>query len=436
MRHTFGIHALRRRIREFCRADEGHVAVIFTLALLPVVGITGGAIDYSHATAVKASMQAALDATALALSREATSLTDTQLQERASAYFGAAFNRPEAPGVTVTATYTGGSGSTIRVKSSGKVKTHFLGILGINEIAISSTSKTKWGNKRLRVALALDVTGSMASSNKLTTLKPAVKNLLNQLKGVASTTDDVYVSIIPFSKDVNVGPGNYSSSWIRWDLWEARNGTCSNSSYSKKSTCTSNGHTWTPANHNTWNGCVTDRDQDYDTTNTAPTDANTATLFPAEQYSSCPAALMALSYDWTALTQKIDELQPAGNTNQTIGLQWAFQALTTNSPLAVPPKDPNYKYEDAIILLTDGMNTENRFTSSEWSIDQRMQATCNNVKAAGVIVYTVLVMAGNATLLQNCASDSSKYFALTSADQMIAAFNTIGTSLTKLRIAE
>jgi Flp pilus assembly protein TadG len=431
-----GLNRLPRSIRAFWRGEEGNVAVIFTLALLPVVGMTGGAIDYSHATAVRASMQAALDATALALSKEAVSLNATQLQEKAVAYFGAAFNRPEAPGVTVTATYTGGSGSTIKVKSSGKVKTHFLGILGINEIAISSASRTKWGTKRLRVALALDVTGSMASSNKMTTLKPAVKNLLNQLKAVATTNGDVYVSIIPFSKDVNVGSGNYSSSWVRWDLWEARNGTCSNPSYSKKSSCTWNGHTWTPANHNTWNGCITDRDQDYDTTNTAPDSTNQPTMFPAEQYDSCPAALMALSYDWTALTQKIDELQPAGNTNQTIGLQWAFQALTTNSPLAVPPKDGNYKYEDAIILLTDGLNTENRFTSSESSIDQRMQIACNNVKASGVVVYTVLVMAGNATLLKNCASDASKYFALTSADQMIAAFNTIGTSLTQLRIAE
>jgi len=159
-------------------------------------------------------------------------------------------------------------------------------------------------------------------------------------------------------------------------------------------------------------------------------------MFPAEQYGSCPAPLMTLSYDWPALTQKIDEQQPAGTTNQTIGLQRTFQSLTSSSPLAVPSKDTNYKYEDAIILITDGMNTQNRFTSSETSIDQRMAATCNNVKATGVTVYTARVMAGNATLLQNCATESSKYFALTSADRMITAFNTIGTALPKLRIVQ
>jgi len=40
------------------------------------------------------------------------------------------------------------------------------------------------------------------------------------------------------------------------------------------------------------------------------------------------------------------------------------------------------------------------------------------------------------TLLQNCATDSTKFFLLTSASQIITTFNTIGTNLTKLRIAQ
>jgi len=89
-----------------------------------------------------------------------------------------------------------------------------------------------------------------------------------------------------------------------------------------KSDCLKKSGKWTPNKHKTWNGCVTDRDQDYDTKNTAPTPGNPATLFPAEQYGTCPVPLMALSYDWTALNKKIDAMQPDGNTNQAIGLQW------------------------------------------------------------------------------------------------------------------
>ena len=37
-------------------------------------------------------------------------------------------------------------------------------------------------------------------------LKTASHNLLDQLKSAAHKPEDVYVSIVPFSKDVNFGP--------------------------------------------------------------------------------------------------------------------------------------------------------------------------------------------------------------------------------------
>ena len=71
---------------------------------------------------------------------------------------------------------------------------------------------------RLRVALALDNTGSMSSNGKMTALKSATKSLLTQLKAAATQNGDVYVSIIPFSKDVNVGSSNYNASLDRIGL--------------------------------------------------------------------------------------------------------------------------------------------------------------------------------------------------------------------------
>jgi hypothetical protein len=89
-------------------------------------------------------------------------------------------------------------------------------------------------------------------------------------------------------------------------------------------------------------------------------------------------------------------------------------------------------------LLTDGLNTEYRWYTSESSIDTRQQTTCDNVKAAGITIYAVQVNTGTdakSTLLQNCASSSDKFFLLTTANSMVTTFNTIGTNLTKLRIA-
>jgi uncharacterized protein YegL len=328
-----------------------------------------------------------------------------------------------------------------------------MGIMGFSQLPINVSSTTAWGMSRLRVALVLDNTGSMSSSGKMTALKKASHNLLTQLQNAVSKNGDVYVSIIPFSKDVNVGgPTNYNANWIDWEEWDADNGhdesttTCTTTvtgkSGKKKKKCTTS-TTWVPDNHNTWNGCVTDRDQDYDTTNTPPNPADASlppsipsTLFPAEQYGSCPVELMPLSYNWTQLNKKIDDMTPKGNTNQTIGLQWGFQALTANSPLPVPPLDPNYQYQQVVILLTDGLNTENRWTSTASQIDARTKKVCDNIKKAGITIYAVLVMAGNSNLLQSCASDPSKYFMLTSADQIITTFDKIGTALSQLRVAK
>ena len=94
-----------------------------------------------------------------------------------------------------------------------------------------------------------------------------------------------------------------------------------------------------------------------------------------------------------------------------------WQSLTA-APFTIPAQDPNYQYSQVIILLTDGLNTQDRWYTNASSIDARQQKTCANLKTAGITVYTVQVNTDNeatSTLLQNCASDSSKFFLLTSS---------------------
>ncbi len=424
---------------------KGGVTPLLALGIIPIVGAVGAAVDYSRANSVRTAMQAAGDATALMLAKSASTTTPDQLQQNATAYFQANFHRPEAQGLQVTATYAqGASGSTVTVNGAATVNTSFIGLMGISQIPLTTTGTVSWSNARLRVALVLDNTGSMAQYGKMTALQTASHNLLNQLKSAAQQDGDVYVSIIPFAKDVNVGASNYTQSWIKWsgesDTWDERNGTCTKSSYHTKSTCTANKGAWTPKNHNTWNGCVMDRDQNYDTLNTSPSTASTQ--FPAEQYSACPAALMGLSYDWTALNSKIDAMKPSGGTNQAIGLAWGWQSLT-NAPLSVPTMDPTYQYQQIVILLTDGLNTQDRWYGNGYNtstqVDARQQTLCGNIKAAGITIYTVQVNTDGdptSSLLQQCASDPTKFFLLTNANEIVTTFNTIGTSLQQLHLAK
>ncbi len=422
-------------LARFYNDRNGGVAPMLAILIVPLLGAVGAAVDYTRASAARTAMQTSLNSTALMLSKTASAKTQEQLQTDATETFTALFKGGDVQNVTVTASYSSDGGSKVTLTSNGTVPTDFLNVLGFGAININASTTATWGNSRVRVALVLDNTGSMARDDKMTALKAASHNLLDQLKSAAQVPEDVYVSVVPFSKDVNVGTSNVGESWLRWDLWEAENGTCSNTYYHNQNSCVSHGKTWTPASHSTWNGCITDRDQNYDTTNDAPVAGST--LYPTEQYSSCPAELIGLSNDWTALSSKIDAMQPQGNTNQAIGLQMGWQSLTA-APFTIPEFDPNYQYKQVIILLSDGLNTEDRWYTNASSINARQQKTCDNIKAAGITIYAVQVNTGGdptSTLLQSCASNSSKFFLLTSSTQIITTFDQIGTALSNLRLA-
>jgi hypothetical protein len=135
----------------------------------------------------------------------------------------------------------------------------------------------------------------------------------------------------------------------------------------------------------------------------------------------------------------VSNMSPNGNTNQAIGLQLGWMSLVGGGPFTSPAMDPNYQYKQIIILLTDGLNTQDRWYTSQSSIDAREQLTCNNIKAAGITLYTIQVNTGGdptSTLLQNCATDSTKFYLLTSASQILTTFNSIGTNLSQLYVAK
>jgi Flp pilus assembly protein TadG len=411
-------------LQNFGRANSGNVAITFALGLLAMSGAVGAALDYSRANSVKVSMQSALDATALMLAKEAGNLTASDLQTNGTKYFLTNFNRTGVNNLQVTVTATSGS-STILVNGSGSIDATIMQILGFKTLNIGGSATAIWGAKSLlRIALVLDNTGSMADAGKMTALQTATRNMLSKLNSAAKSNGDVLVSIIPFAKDVNLGASNYNAGWTDWTGWDAANS----------------------GGHNTWNGCVTDRGDtsgpssgNYDTNVAAPTTGNAATLYAAEQYSSCPQAAMALGYNWTAMNSLVNNMTPNGNTNQGIGLQVGWMSLTQNAVINAPVKNSAYTYGEHIILLTDGLNTQNRWSTSQASIDARQAILCNNIKAAGITLWTIQVNTGGdptSTLLQSCATDSGKFFLLTTATQIISTFDAISFKITQLHLSK
>jgi Flp pilus assembly protein TadG len=671
------IRHIRDAARRFVAANDGNIAVIFTIAAIPIIGFVGAAIDYSRTNNARSSMQSALDSTALMLSKDLSSgtITASQIQQAAQGYFTALYTNPDGKPVTptgavgpVSATYTannGNMGNTIQLSVNASVTTDFMKVFSKSLSTLNFTvgSTTAWGNAKMRVALALDNTGSMADNGKITALRNAVAGsggLIDQLSALAQNPGDVYISVIPFAKVVNAGSTNYGATWIDWTDWLSpptvqpnnnvggppnlqtslpfnwhavgpgmncpftnnsggftctngfANGSssvskipsngyicpsvdynshtlyngcwdselvndaspqvfCSGSSQcvcpsgaptsgSNKCKCTGSGsntscvgpryiHNWTqpapvdttdnlnqphlsfqvgfntqdtsahiPTNANpnpnpawigvgstptlcatptslncmtpvannwnqpstnpisTWTGCITDRAQSFDETGDAPATGNVATLFPANQYyenstsycnpnSSTPLETMIpMSYNWSALKTAVNAMQPTGGTDQSVGLAWAWQSLLQTGPIPAPAEDPNATYNRVIIILSDGLNTEDRWpnygdgstqntTNGVGDIDTRQAQQCINLRNAKdangkpmYTVYTIQVDTSSppdptSTLLQSCASsngqpDPSKFYMLTSSSQIATTFTTIGTALSQLRVAQ
>jgi hypothetical protein len=198
--------------------------------------------------------------------------------------------------------------------------------------------------------------------------------------------------------------------------------------------------------HSIWTGCINDRDQDNDISNVAPStavgaDTAPSTKFYAEQWADClPATITPMSYAWSDLKNQIDAMTPSGNTNQAVGLAWGWQSLsTTNGPIMAPAKDSTHIYQDYVVLLSDGLNTQNRWYTNASNIDARQELLCQNVKDSGVKIFTIQVNISSkdptSQVLQDCASDGN-FQMITSATQTADAFQNILTQISQLRIAK
>jgi Flp pilus assembly protein TadG len=457
MLDTVVFRRIRTAVSRFAGANDGNIAILFGIAVIPIITFVGAAVDYTRANSARSSMQAALDSTALMLAKDLSqgTIQASQISEKADAYFKALYTNDEAKAVKISATYTqnSGKGSTVLVNGSGNIETGFMRVAGFPTMDFKTSSTSAWGNARMRVAMVLDVTGSMKDDGKMAAMQKAAKALVDQLAKLVKTDGDVYISMVPFAKDVNLGTSYKDATWIDWGFWSDQNptwGTCSNTSKTNKTDCLSkSGRTWTP-DKTKWTGCVTDRTQNYDITNAEPTSTNAPTMVVPEEYGSyCKSGstaymppIVPLTYNWTTLKDAIGTLKPTGNTNQGIGLAWGWLTLGVGkAPFNAPAKDTdNYDYTDAIVLLSDGLNTQNRWTSDPAKIDDREEKMCAAAKAApnNITIYTVQVNTGGdktSQVLKDCASSADKFYLITDPNKTVSVFNSIGQSLSKLRVS-
>jgi len=412
-------------MRRFRRDQRGNVLVMAGFLTVPVIGIVGVTVDYSRASNARQALSSAIDSASLMAARDAQKLSDAQLRDRIDSWIRdnlPASAKSEFTGATVLIDRTA---RTIKISANANVETTIGRVLGPQYIPVASDSQSTWGTNKIELALVLDNTGSMSNSDKMTNLKVASKDLINIMKDAAIETDQIRISIVPFNTQVRIARSFKDESWMRYGLTRQTN--CG------KKGCTTQTMTKTIWAQST-EGCIADRDPNYDTTDGGSYSASDQ-QYPAFWCSqSTLAETMPLTSDWTALTNRIDAMTPVGNTNVTIGAVWGWATLSQGAPFteAKPATEPRLK--KYMILLTDGDNTQNRFTTTQSEIDARTRLACQNIKGAGINLYTIRVIDGNAALLKECASKPEMYYEVTSASQLSPIFKTIANEISAVRL--
>ena len=195
--------------------SRGNVAIVFGLMAVPLVGIVGLSIDTMRAYTVRHQLQRALDSAALAGGRLfSADERDAVIQNYFDQNIEDIRYGSSHSDLVITSDPVSG---TLNVEAEAEVRTTLGRVLGVETLKINADVQVVRNETTLEVALAIDTTGSMgwndSSGNyKMDAAKDAANLLLNILYNNKDEDEDVFVSVVPFVQNVNVG-SNYSS-WL------------------------------------------------------------------------------------------------------------------------------------------------------------------------------------------------------------------------------
>lgn len=333
-------------VANFRTDRRANVAVMTAIAVIPIFAAIGCVVDYTMATTVKTRLQAAADATSLAVISVNSSVVATAKKMTGSgevsgnsAFINNFFtsdlstlaNYPTLS-LTTASVVKNGQVLTATVAYTAEVPTYFMGIFGVGfkNITVSGTSKSTYTLPTyLDVYLMLDVSGSMgfpSTSGEQTRLMAINPNSYGQYAGGCAFA--CHFTGAGTCKDVVVSGTSETT------------GTCGCPDYGTR---TDNGK-WiqaqvtqiAPTGQTTNNLC-----KSYDLTRTAGNSANTPVTFcPSAGTSACiQLRLDAVGYAVTNLLQTAWNMEQVPNQFR-VGLFPFIVNLPTANPSTSCPNFP------------------------------------------------------------------------------------------------
>lgn len=202
-------------------------------------------------------------------------------------------------------------------------------------------------------------------------------------------------------------------------------------------------------------------------------------------------AITPLTTSKTTVLNAIDAMQADGSTNIPLGVAWGWRTLSSGAPYSQGRASGTQDNNKIMIVMTDGNNTYytpqsfggylshyNKSTYGSYgytksttsyakgrlfkgietipnpqhtgphfqkAMDEHMLETCTNAKNDGIKIYSVAFNVSNGssvkTMLEACASTNPKtsmkqYFDASGTEELLAAFSSIGSDISNLRLAK
>jgi Flp pilus assembly protein TadG len=413
---------MRNELRRLLKSRDGTVAIVFALTAFLVLLSLGLAVDGARAYNVSNRVSAALDAAALAAGKmlDDENNSTEAIESRAKAFLQAQLADAPVSGIAIPDPVVRVNRNTgeVDISVNVSVATTFAQLAGIPRLNFPRASRVRFDQRTVELSMVLDITGSMCTPcSKIDGLKSAARELVSNILTPSTTAGSVKVAIAPYSASVNAG---------------AFADTVSGGESS--------------------DGCVVERTGPQNATDRPPQGGNalgTSSRARNGQYACPTSPIMPLSSDPAALTAHIDALDTGGFTAGHIGLAWGWYLLSPRWNGVWPgdsrPKASTQQAIKAVLLMTDGeFNTSYIVGRGKNSTDvtvansspEQAARLCNNMKAEGILVYSVAFQAPAAaqSLLRACATSSSHYFGTDNNQELVAAFRTIAERLLALRI--
>jgi Flp pilus assembly protein TadG len=180
--------------------------------------------------------------------------------------------------------------------------------------------------------------------------------------------------------------------------------------------------------------------------------------------AACPDEVLPLTTSRPSVLQKIASLRhwDGGGTINSEGLMWGWRVLSPE-----PPFTEGAAYGSArkhLVLMSDGLNSfvENAegpvksdytaygylrngrlpsdwFSRGEDYLNERMRLACQNARAAGIRVMTILFRetdAATVNIMRDCASDPRLAFLASNEADLRRSFEEIASEISKLRLTK